>query len=87
VRSAKRELDARTRATLLMAFQQAGSSSDPRSFSLSLLYSYQTMGDEERQAMNFTTDLRDLAVSQYQSTTSLISMLQQATGAETSYFG
>jgi hypothetical protein len=87
VRAAKRELDSRTRTTLLTAFQQAGSSSDPCAFSLGLLYSYQTMGDEERQAMNFTTDLRDLAVSQYQSTTSLISMLQQATGAETSYFG
>jgi hypothetical protein len=87
VRSAKRELDSRTRATLLSAFQQAGSTSDPRSFSLGLLYSFQSMGAEERQAMNFTTDLRDLAVSQYQSTTKLISMLQQATGAETSYFG
>jgi hypothetical protein len=85
--ASKRELDTRTRTTLLTAFQQAGSGSDPRSFSLGLLYTYQTMGEEERQATNFTTNLRDLAVSQYQSTTSLISMLQQAAGTASSYFG
>jgi hypothetical protein len=87
VRSAKAELDSRTRTTLLTAFQQAGASSDPTSFSLGLLYSYSSMSTEERQAMNFTTDLRDLAVTQYKTTTSLISMLQQASGSGFSLFG
>ena len=87
VRSAKAELDLRTRTSLLAAFEQAGSSSDPTSFSLGLLYSYSSMSTEERQAMNFTTDLRDMAVSQYQTTTSLISMLQQAASGGGSIFG
>jgi lipoprotein-anchoring transpeptidase ErfK/SrfK len=87
VRAAKLELDQRTRQTLLTAFEQAGSTSDPASFSLGLLYSYQSMSAEERQAMNFTTDLRDMAVSQYQTTSSVISMLQQAAGGGGSIFG
>jgi hypothetical protein len=87
VRSAKTELDSRTRANLLAAFEQAGSTSDPTSFSLGLLSSYSSMSTEERQAMNFTTDLRDMAVSQYKTTTSLISMLQQAAGGGSSIFG
>lgn len=87
IRGAKKELDRRTRAMLITAFQQAGSTSDPSAFSLGLIYTYQTMGTEERQAMNWTTDLRDLAVANFQSTTSLISMLQQATDLGTDYFG
>jgi hypothetical protein len=87
VRSAKSELDSRTRANLLAAFQQAGSTSDPTSFSLGLLTSYQSMSDEERQAMNFTSDLRDMAVQQYKTATSLISMLQQATAGTSGIFG
>ena len=87
VRSAKSELDSRTRANLLAAFQQAGASSDPTSFSLGLLANYSSMSTEEREAMHFTTDLRDMAVSQYKTTTSLISMLQQATGGGSSIFG
>jgi hypothetical protein len=87
VSAAKGELDQRTRTKLLAAIQQAGSSSDPRAFSLGLLSSYQSMSAEERQAAHFSTDLRDQAVASYRETTSLISMLQQSSGGETSYFG
>jgi hypothetical protein len=87
VRAAKTELDSRTRASLLAAFKQSSSSSDPRAFSLGLISTYAQMSPEERQATNFTTDFRDVAVQNYQSTSSLISMLQQTTAGGTGLFG
>jgi hypothetical protein len=87
IRAAKTELDSRTRASLLTALKQSGSSSDPRTFSLALLSNYTQMSPEERQATNFTTDFRDMAVKNYQTTSSLISMLQQAGTGSPSLFG
>jgi hypothetical protein len=87
IRAAKVELDARTRASLLATFKQSGSSPDPRAFSLGLIYNYAQMSAEERQATNFTADFRDTAVKNYQATSSLISMLQQAGASGTGLFG
>ena len=87
IHAAKSELDARTRTSLLAAFKQSGASSDPRAFSLGLIYSYAQMSSEERQASNFTANFRDTAVKNYQSTSSLISMLQQAGSAGNGLFG
>jgi hypothetical protein len=75
-RAAKVELDARTRATMLQAFQSQ-SSADPREFSYSLLSQYAGMSAEERQALNWTTDFRDQTVASYKSATSLLSMLSE----------
>jgi hypothetical protein len=75
-RAAKVELDARTRATMLQAFQSQ-SSVDPRAFSYSLLSQYAGMSAEERQALNWTTDFRDQTVANYKSATSLLSLLSQ----------
>lgn len=87
IRAGKAELDSRTRASLLAAFKQSRSSSDPRAFSLGLIYNYAQMSPEERQATNFTTDFRDTAVKSYQSTSALISLLQQAAGGNAGFFG
>lgn len=87
VRGAKTELDSRTRASLLSAFKQGGASTDPRAFSLGLIYNYSRMSAEERRAMNFTTSFRDLAVKNYQTTSNLISMLQQASDGLAGLFG
>ena len=73
-RAAKVELDARTRATMLQAFQSQ-SSADPRAFGYSLLSQYSGMSAEERQALNWTTDFRDQTIASYKSATSLLSML------------
>lgn len=87
IHAAKSELDARTRVSLLAAFKQSGSSSDPRAFSLGVIYNYAQMSSEERQATNLTTDFRDIAVKNYQTTSTLISMLQQAGAGESGLFG
>jgi hypothetical protein len=77
VRGAKKELDVRTRTNLLNALSQGN---DPRNFSIGLIQQYESMSPEERQAMNWTSDFRDMAVKNYESSSSLLSMFQQATG-------
>lgn len=78
-RAAKQELDARTRKSILQVFQ-GGSGSDPRSFSLGLIQQYQIMTPEQRQAAGLSSSFLDLAVANYKSTTSLMSMFAQASG-------
>ncbi len=87
VRAAKTELDSRIRVSLLASFKQSGGSTDPRAFSLGLICSYTQMSAEERQAMNFTTSFRDLAVKNYQTTSNLISMLRQTSDGLSGLFG
>lgn len=77
IRAARKELDARTRASLLTTLKQSG---DPRGFSAGLVYQYNAMSAEERQAMNWTSDIQDMAVKNYQMSSNLLSMFQQATG-------
>lgn len=79
IRAAKKELDARTRASLLASLKQGGGD-DPRTFSVGLIYQYSAMSSEERQAMNWTSDIQDLAIKNYQMSSSLLSMFQQSTG-------
>jgi hypothetical protein len=76
--AAKQELDSRNRASVLAAFKQSQSSGDPTQLSLGILNTYSAMSPEERQATNWTPALRDNAVASYKTTTSLLSMLQQA---------
>jgi hypothetical protein len=76
--AAKQELDSRNRASVLASLKQSQSSGDPTQLSLGILNTYSAMSDEERQAMNWTPALRDSAVQNYKSTTSLLSMLQGA---------
>lgn len=85
VRAAKKELDVRTRTTLLSALSQGN---DPRNFSIGLIQQYESMSPEERQAMNWTSDFRDMAAKNYESSSSLLSMFQQASGGSslTNYF-
>jgi hypothetical protein len=85
VRAAKKELDTRTRTSLLNSLQ----SGDPRDFSVGLIQQYESMSTEERQAMNWTNDFRDMAIKNYQTSSSLLSMFQQTTGGSSlaSYFG
>jgi hypothetical protein len=77
VRSAKKELDSRNRASMLQALQSSQASGDPRDFSLGLLTQYTGMSPEERQAANWTTSFRDSAVANYKSASTLLSMLSQ----------
>jgi hypothetical protein len=76
--AAKQELDSRNRASVLAALKQSQSSGDPTQLSLGILTTYSAMSPEERQATNWTPALRDSAVQNYKSTTSLLSMLQQS---------
>jgi hypothetical protein len=80
VRMAKKELDARTRASVLQAFQQGSKGGDPLAFSLGIVQRYQGMSAEERQAMNWSPDFLDTAVKNYQSTSSLLAMMNQSMG-------
>jgi hypothetical protein len=75
--AAKQELESRNRASVLAALKQSQSSGDPTQLSLGILNTYSAMSAEERQAVNWTPALRDSAVQNYKSTTSLLSMLQQ----------
>ena len=79
-RAAKKEIDQRTRTSFLQAFQQAGSNGDPRAFSLGLIQQYQGMSSEERQVANLSSNFLDLAVKNYKSTSSLLSMFSQGSG-------
>lgn len=74
--AAKKELDARTRASVLDALRQSQTSGDPARLSLGILQSYAAMSDEERQATNWTPAFRDSTLQSYNSTTKLLSMLQ-----------
>jgi len=87
VQAGKQELNARNRAAILQAFQQSQRSGDPRALSYSLLTQYAGMSDQERQASNWTTGFRDTAIANYQSASSLISMLAQANGGSTGAAG
>jgi hypothetical protein len=77
-RMAKRELDQRTRSSMLQSFQQSGKGGDPLAFSLGIVQQYQTMSSEERAAMNWSPQFLEMAVKNYQSTSSLLSMMQQS---------
>jgi hypothetical protein len=77
-RMAKKELDARTRASVLQAFQQGSKGGDPRAFSLGIVQQYQGMSAEERQVMNWSSDFLDTAVKNYKSTSSLLAMMNQS---------
>jgi hypothetical protein len=77
-RLAKKELDSRTRASVLQAFQQGNKSGDPLAFSLGIVQRYQGMSAEERQAMNWSPDFLDMAVKNYKSTSSLLAMMNQS---------
>jgi hypothetical protein len=82
VRFGKKELDSRTRASMLQALQNSGS--DPRALSYSILSQYSGMSDEERTASNWTTNFRDSAVANYKSASNLVSMLAQLNGGGSS---
>lgn len=75
--AAKQELSARTRQSILQAFQQGSSSGDPLASSLGLIQQYQGMSAEQRQAVGISPSFLDLAVSNYKSTSQLMSMFSQ----------
>lgn len=76
VYAAKKELDSRTRASILTSLKQSQQSGDPTQLSLGILQSYSAMGDEERQASGWSPSFRDNVLQSYKSTNSILSMLQ-----------
>ncbi len=74
--AAKKELDTRTRMSILDALKQSQQSGDPTQLSLGILQSYSAMSDEERQASGWTPSFRDNAIQSYKSTSNILSMLQ-----------
>jgi hypothetical protein len=74
-RAASSELQARTRTRYLQAFQQGQSSGDPRAFSLGIIRQYQSMSPEERHATSWSSHVVDLAVKNYKTASSLMSIL------------
>ncbi|MEW6452087.1 MAG: hypothetical protein AB1490_15635 [Pseudomonadota bacterium] len=83
-RMAKQLLDQRTRSSMLQAFQQGSKNGDPLGFSLGIVQQYQSMSAEERTAMNWSPDFLNMAVRNYKSTSSLLSMMQQSLGSSNS---
>ena len=79
--AAKQALSERTRVSILKAFQQGAASGDPRAASLGLIQQYQAMTPQERQAAGISSGLLDIAVSNYKSTTQLMSMFSQVTAS------
>ncbi len=77
--AAKKELDSRTRASILDSLKQSQTSGDPTQLSLGILQSYSAMSPEERQATNWTPAFKDNALQSYNSTSKLLSMLQGMT--------
>ncbi|WP_424629571.1 hypothetical protein [Bradyrhizobium sp. SYSU BS000235] len=76
--AAKKELNSRTRNSMLSSMKQSQSSGDPLQFSLGVLQSYSAMSDEERLAVGWTPAFRDTLVQNYRSTSSMMSMMQAA---------
>ena len=76
VYAAKKELDSRTRASILTSLKQSQQSGDPTQLSLGILQSYSAMSDEERQASGWSPSFRDNVLQSYKSTNSILSMLQ-----------
>lgn len=76
--AAKKELDSRTRASVLTSLKQSQQSGDPSQLSLGILQSYSAMSDEERQASGWSPSFRDNVLQQYKSTSNILSMLQGA---------
>lgn len=75
VQAAKKELNSRTRNSMLSAMKHSQSSGDPSQFSLGVLQSYSAMSDEERLATEWTPAFRDTLVQNYKSTASIMSMM------------
>lgn len=74
--AAKKELSARTRASILSALKQSQESGDPRQLSLGILQSYSSMSDEERQASGWTPSFRDNVLQSYKATNNILSILK-----------
>lgn len=85
--AAKQALSERTRTSILKTFQQGASSGDPRAASLGLIQQYQAMTPQERQAAGISSGLLDVAVSNYKSTTQLMSMFSQTAASSSSTSG
>lgn len=80
VRAARKELDQRTRTTLLKAFTDGG---DSMSRSVALLKQYSSMSTEERAVLGFGDDYADTVVKNYRTVSTLQSMVD-AIGASAS---
>lgn len=74
--AAKKELDSRTRTSILNSLKQSQQSGDPSQLSLGILQSYSAMSDEERQASGWTPSFRDNVVQSYKTTSNILSILQ-----------
>ena len=74
--AAKKELDTRTRLSILDSLKQSQQSGDPTQLSLGILQSYSAMSDEERQASGWSPAFRDNLVTSYRSTSNILSILR-----------
>lgn len=74
--AAKKELDSRTRASILTSLKQSQQTGDPSQLSLGILQSYSAMSDEERQASGWTPAFRDNVLQSYKTTSNILSILQ-----------
>ncbi|MEO5807275.1 hypothetical protein [Devosia sp.] len=84
VRIAKSVIQSRSSAALLAGFKSASKGSDPTGFSQNIISMYGSMSAEERQASGISDTLYAAAVANYQSTSKLMSMFNQATGSSSS---
>jgi hypothetical protein len=80
VRTASSEMKARSAGALLQTLKLSGSSTDPGAFAQNVISLYGAMSAEERTAAGWSENLYAAAVSSYQSSVKLGSMLGSATG-------
>lgn len=80
-RAARSVLQARSGATLLAGFQDANKSGDPTAFSQNIIAAFSSLSAEERQAVGWSDQLYQAAMQSYVSTSKLMDMFSQTTGA------
>ncbi|MGV8831978.1 MAG: hypothetical protein ACOH2N_08390 [Devosia sp.] len=82
---AKAALNTKSGAALLAGFKDAAKSSDPTAFSQNIISILSSMSAEERQAVGWSDDFYQAAVSSYESTSKLTQMFADAGGDSTSF--
>ncbi|MHA6729016.1 hypothetical protein [Devosia sp. A369] len=85
INAAQTALRGKSGAALLAGFQNAAKSSDPSAFSQNIMAIYGSMSAEERQAVGWSDQFYQAAVSSYQSTNKLMQMFAQAGGSDTGF--
>lgn len=78
---AKTEIDLRARTTLLSALAEASESGDPTALAKNIISVFSSLSTEEREAVGWSDELYDVAVSNYQSASKIAEMFGASTSS------